>query len=111
MGQIIVQPEDADGDEDKHVILTVQPRVAAGSLGFTEIPAGMLDGSSFKGSAASEIEEEAGLKVEENELINMTELALEDTASSQKRRPKTSPIPFSEAISYMNRVKVGTHTH
>ncbi|KAH6625658.1 hypothetical protein C7974DRAFT_414156 [Boeremia exigua] len=74
---IIVQPEDAQGDDDKHVILTVQPRIAAGSLAFTEIPAGMLDGGSLKGAAANEIEEEAKLKVRESDLVNLSELALE----------------------------------
>ncbi|KAH9866731.1 hypothetical protein J1614_008424 [Plenodomus biglobosus] len=75
---IIVQPDDAKDDEEKYVILTVQPRIAAGSLAFTEIPAGMLDGNTFKGTAAREIEEEAGLKVKESDLINLTELALQD---------------------------------
>ncbi|KAF2852704.1 hypothetical protein T440DRAFT_497702 [Plenodomus tracheiphilus IPT5] len=75
---IILQPEDAKGDQEKYVILTIQPRIAAGSLAFTEIPAGMLDGNTFQGTAATEIEEEAGLKVKESDLINLTELALED---------------------------------
>lgn len=82
---IIVQPEDAKGEEEKFVILTIQPRIAAGSLAFAEIPAGMLDGNTFKGTAASEIEEEAGLKVKENDLINLTELALEDISISPWR--------------------------
>ncbi|KAF1847521.1 uncharacterized protein K460DRAFT_414257 [Cucurbitaria berberidis CBS 394.84] len=79
---IIVQPADARGEDEKYVILTVQPRIAAGALAFTEIPAGMLDGNSFKGTAASEIEEEAKLKVTESDLINMSELALEDVPVS-----------------------------
>lgn len=37
----------------------------------------MLDGNSFTGAAASEIEEEAKLKVQESDLINLSELALE----------------------------------
>lgn len=78
-----MQPEDATGDEEKHVIFTVQPRIAAGSLAFTEIPAGMLDGDTFKGSAASEIAEEAKLTVTESELINMSELALDDEDEQQ----------------------------
>jgi ADP-sugar diphosphatase len=80
---IIIQPADASDDDEKHVILTVQPRIAAGSLAFTEIPAGMLDGSSFKGTAASEIAE-AKLTVEKTELINMSELALENEQSSSR---------------------------
>lgn len=73
-----MQPEDAKDEEEKCVILTVQPRIAAGSLAFTEIPAGMLDGGSLKGAAANEIEEEAKLKVQENDLINLSKLALEN---------------------------------
>ena len=58
--------------------MTVQPRIPAGSLAFAELPAGMLDDESgtFAGGAAREIEEETGLKVSENELINLTELAV-----------------------------------
>jgi ADP-sugar diphosphatase len=78
--KIIVQPADASGEDEKHVILTVQPRTAVGSLAFTEIPAGMLDGASFKGTAANEIAEEAQLTVKESDLINMSELASEDAA-------------------------------
>jgi ADP-sugar diphosphatase len=61
-------------------VLTVQPRIAAGSLAFTEIPAGMLDGEtkSFAGKAAKEIKEEADLEVKEIELLDMTKLALSD---------------------------------
>jgi ADP-sugar diphosphatase len=42
----------------------------------------MLDGSSFKGTAANEIAEEAQLTVKESDLINMSELAREDGPSS-----------------------------
>lgn len=52
---LILQPDDVpSGDEkDKHVLITIQPRIAAGSLGFVEIPAGMLDDSgTFSGGAA-----------------------------------------------------------
>lgn len=64
-------------EADEYVILTVQPRLPAGTLTFVEIPAGMIDDSgTFSGAAASEIEEETGLKIREDELINLTELAL-----------------------------------
>lgn len=57
--------------------MTIQPRIPAGSLAFSEIPAGMLDDSgTFAGGAAKEIEEETGLKIPQNELIDMTSLAL-----------------------------------
>jgi 8-oxo-dGTP pyrophosphatase MutT (NUDIX family) len=62
--------------------LTIQPRIAAGSLAFTEIPAGMLDDGTFKGTAAKEIAEEAKLTVTEDDLINMSELALADEATA-----------------------------
>lgn len=66
-----------DPEANEYVILTVQPRIPAGTLTFTEIPAGMIDDSgTFSGAAASEIEEETGLKIQEEELINLTELAL-----------------------------------
>jgi ADP-sugar diphosphatase len=85
--QIIVQP--ADTNDEQHVILTVQPRIAASSLAFTEIPAGMLDASSFRGTAANEIAEEASLTVKQSELINMSELAL----SNEQERVETAIYP------------------
>ncbi|KAJ6002041.1 hypothetical protein N7522_007268 [Penicillium canescens] len=79
---LILQPSDipstSASDKDKKTILTVQPRIPAGSLSFPEIPAGMLDDSgTFAGSAAKEIQEETGLLVEQSELIDMTALALQ----------------------------------
>jgi ADP-sugar diphosphatase len=41
----------------------------------------MLDGNSFKGTAATEIAEEANLAVHEDELINMSELAASSSSS------------------------------
>ncbi|KAH6630550.1 hypothetical protein B0J18DRAFT_463398 [Chaetomium sp. MPI-SDFR-AT-0129] len=64
-------------DDERYVLLTVQPRVAAGSLAFVELPAGMVDdGGSFAGQAAKEIEEELGIVIKEGELVNLSELAL-----------------------------------
>lgn len=64
-------------DPDEFVILTVQPRLPAGTMTFVEIPAGMIDNNgTFSGAAAKEIKEETGLEVVESELIDMTELAL-----------------------------------
>ena len=57
--------------------MTLQPRIPAGSLSFAELPAGMLDDSgSFSGGAAKEIEEETGLKVQQDELLDLTALTL-----------------------------------
>lgn len=66
-----------DNKDEKYVLLTIQPRIPAGSLSFAEIPAGMLDDSgTFTGAAAKEIKEETGLEVPQNELIDMTSLAI-----------------------------------
>ncbi|KKZ68310.1 hypothetical protein EMCG_05985 [[Emmonsia] crescens] len=75
---LILQPSDIPqtSEADKHVILTIQPRIPAGSLAFPEIPAGMLgDSGTFAGRAAKEIEEETGLIIPQDELIDLTALA------------------------------------
>lgn len=92
---LILQPDDVQpGTEiDKHVLLTVQPRIASGSLALTELPAGMLDDGTFSGTAAKEISEETGLEVPESKLINLTELALAGTTttpSTQGSKPGNS---------------------
>lgn len=50
----------------------------------------MLDGGSLKGTAASEIEEEAKLKVRESDLTNLSELAVQDIPSTPWQ-PNTNP--------------------
>ncbi|OOQ85750.1 putative NUDIX family hydrolase [Penicillium brasilianum] len=84
---LILQPDDIPSSEEKgkRAILTIQPRIPAGSLAFAEIPAGMLDDSgTFAGGAAKEIEEETGLQVQQGELIDMTSLAAELTEISSE---------------------------
>lgn len=75
---LVLQPDDGHGhDKEEYVVMTVQPRIAAGSLGFVELPAGMLDDSgTFAGGAAKEIKEETGLEIPEEDLLDMTGLAL-----------------------------------
>ena len=75
---ILLQPDDLPQGckEEKHVILTVQPRIPAGTLRLVELPAGMVDDGTFSGSAAKEIEEELGLSIPESELTNISELAV-----------------------------------
>ncbi|KAF2819382.1 hypothetical protein CC86DRAFT_472187 [Ophiobolus disseminans] len=90
---IVVQPSDAVGENEKQVIFTVQPRIAAGSLAFIEIPAGMLDGNSFRGAAAAELKEEAGLEVKEDDLINMCELASDSSDESSSETIETAMYP------------------
>ncbi|KAG5927139.1 hypothetical protein E4U42_002550 [Claviceps africana] len=74
---VMLIPDDVpDGSNERYVVLTVQPRVPAGSLAFVELPAGMVDDSgSFKGAAAKEIEEELGLVINEEDLVCLSELA------------------------------------
>jgi len=83
---VVLQPEDlpTESQEEKQVLLTVQPRIAAGGLGFVELPAGMVDKGTFEGTAAREIREELGLDIPEDELINLTELAIPDIGDEEK---------------------------
>lgn len=100
---LVLQPDDVpEADEgEKHVLLTVQPRIAAGSLAFAEIPAGMLDDAgSFSGGAAKEIEEETGLVVKDEELIDLTALALqnEENAENLQKGVYTTPGGCDEFV-------------
>lgn len=92
---VLLQPDDLpeESQEEKHVLLTVQARVAAGGLQFVELPAGMVDNGTFKGAAAKEIEEELGLKISENELVNMSELALPERKEEQEESSPRGMFP------------------
>lgn len=69
---VILRPKDGNGDD--RVVLTVQPRVPAASMALVELPAGMVDDSgNFAGAAAKEIQEELGLKITADELLELTE--------------------------------------
>ncbi|EGC48946.1 NUDIX hydrolase [Histoplasma capsulatum var. duboisii H88] len=86
---LILQPSDTpqNSEADKYAILTIQPRIPAGSLAFPEIPAGMLDDSgTFAGGAAKEIQEETGLIIPENELIDLTALVNSLPKSGRKQK-------------------------
>ncbi|TEA19206.1 Nudix hydrolase 14 [Colletotrichum sidae] len=96
---VILVPDDvpADGGE-RYVVLTVQPRVAAGSLSFVELPAGMVDdGGSFAGAAAKELEEECGLRIHESELRCLSELAGAGRASEQADGERLPDAMFPSA--------------
>jgi ADP-sugar diphosphatase len=68
---------------EEYAILTVQPRIPAGSLDFIELPAGMIDDSgTFAGAAAKEIAEETGLEISSGELIDLTQLTAQLDPSS-----------------------------
>lgn len=93
---LILQPDDvpSNSEDEKHAILTLQPRIPAGSLSFAELPAGMLDDAgTFAGGAAKEIEEETGLQVPANELINMTQLASSNDTSEVKEHLQQGVYP------------------
>jgi ADP-sugar diphosphatase len=98
--------------DERYVVLTEQPRVPAGSLQFLEIPAGMLDGETgFSGKAAQEIEEETGITIPKDELINMTELALKESEvrdTSLKAAMYPSPGGSDEFIPVFLWEKVST---
>ncbi|KAI0883890.1 uncharacterized protein GGS22DRAFT_189860 [Annulohypoxylon maeteangense] len=81
---VILVPDDVskeDNDKDglwgeRYALLTVQPRIAAGSLAFVELPAGMVEeGGSFSGTAAREIREELGLEIPADQLRCLSDMA------------------------------------
>ena len=93
---LILQPDDVpkNTEDEKHVILALQPRIPAGSLSLAELPAGMLDDSgTFSGRAAKEIEEEIGLKIPAQDLINLTELALPKASSDGEEQLQQGVYP------------------
>ncbi|EFE38483.1 hypothetical protein TRV_06852 [Trichophyton verrucosum HKI 0517] len=97
---LILQPDDlpASSNDEKHVVLTVQPRIPAGSLTFTELPAGMIDEhGSFAGAAAKEIHEETGLTIKQDELVDMSSLTLlnkdKDTDQDETLQNAVYPSP------------------
>ncbi|GAM23497.1 hypothetical protein SAMD00019534_066720 [Acytostelium subglobosum LB1] len=72
----------------EYSLLTVQTRVPAATFAYSEIPAGMLDGSGhFAGVAAKEMKEETGIDVTEDRLIDMTKLAFGDSAEGMYPSP------------------------
>ena len=87
---VILQPDDLPlgSEAEKYVVLTVQPRIAAGGLQFVELPAGMVDAGSFKSAAAKEIEEELGLNISEDELVNLSELAIDEASAKEESLPR-----------------------
>jgi ADP-sugar diphosphatase len=87
---VLLQPDDlpAGSQDEKHVLLTVQSRIATGGLEFVELPAGMVDKGSFAGTAAKEIREEIGLEIPEDELINLSELAIPEGGVGGETSPR-----------------------
>lgn len=89
---MIVRPTDAP--LERYVIMTEQARIAAGSLSFMEIPAGMLDDErNIKSAALREIQEEVGFDLKADELIDMTKLAVRGHNVSEDIQSAMYPSP------------------
>ncbi|KAK6532656.1 hypothetical protein TWF281_006835 [Arthrobotrys megalospora] len=74
-----------------YAILTIQPRIPGATTSMAEIPAGMLDDhGSFAGAAAKELEEEVGITISEDKLINLSELAIQSSPLLDKDATKES---------------------
>lgn len=98
---VVLIPDDAPSDDEAYVLLTVQPRIATGSLGFVELPAGMMDGSSnFAGAAAQEIKEELGLTIAESELVCLTDRVAEIRESRRGGGGAASITDLRETLPY-----------
>ncbi|KAI1506029.1 hypothetical protein F5X99DRAFT_177850 [Biscogniauxia marginata] len=88
-------------EEERYVLLTVQPRVPAGSLSFVELPAGMVDeggsdssshgAATFAGAAAREIEEELGLTISTEQLTCLSSLAATPATAVEKEEDEGLP--------------------
>ncbi len=89
---VILAPDDAP--DERYVLLTVQPRIAAGSLAFVELPAGMVDDEGqFAGTAAREIREELGLEIPASELTCLSDLARSSDDSDEGLPSAVYPSP------------------
>ena len=89
---MILRPQDAP--LERYVIMVEQARIAAGSLQFMEIPAGMIDKEkNFKIAAVKEIQEEIGLVPKANELVNMTSLAVDGAPVQEGIQDAMYPSP------------------
>merc|ERR1719356_423863 len=66
--------------DKRYTVVVRQPRIPVGKDNLPEIPAGMLDGEgNFAGVAAKELKEETGISINQKDLIDMTQLAFNDT--------------------------------
>ena len=89
---MILRPKESKNE--RYVIMTEQPRIGACGMSVLEIPAGMMDESNnITIKAVQEIEEETGFKVQPEELIDMTKLALGQTEYRESVQPAMYPSP------------------
>lgn len=90
---VMLIPDDAASPDERYVVFTVQPRVPAASLGFVELPAGMVDDAgNFKGVAAQEMQEELGITIAEEDLKCLSDLAAEESESGAKGEDITAAM-------------------
>ncbi|KAI0968818.1 hypothetical protein F4678DRAFT_474220 [Xylaria arbuscula] len=87
-------------DEERYVILTIQPRIPAGSLAFAELPAGMVDDDAsasgegkFAGTAAREIYEELDIEIPASELVCLSDLAVGGTKEAPPEGEEEEGLP------------------
>lgn len=108
---LILEPEGPDGVVgERWVVLTVQPRIPAGSLEMIELPAGMLDDSgTFSGAAAKEIWEECGIEIPAEKLIDITALALKDLAGAERESLEEAIYPTPGGSDEF--LKIFAHVH
>lgn len=105
-----------DKRPERWAVLTVQPRIPAGSLEMVELPAGMIDDSgTFSGAAAKEIEEECGIKIPADKLIDLTSLALGGLSNADNECLEEAVYPspggsdeFMKIYAYVHKVKEET---
>ncbi|KAM7201955.1 Nudix hydrolase [Naviculisporaceae sp. PSN 640] len=91
------EPAKDKEEEERYVLLTVQPRIAAGSLEFVELPAGMVDeAGNFSGTAAREIQEELGLEIPASELVCLSDLAFGVSSTSSRQSSGTTSTTEKE---------------
>jgi ADP-sugar diphosphatase len=54
-------------------LLVEQARLPVGEVACLELPAGMLEGDCFKGTAVQEIQEECGITLQMSDLVDLTQ--------------------------------------
>lgn len=99
---VVLIPDDQPPDslDEAYALLTVQPRIATGSLGFVELPAGMMDDEdNFAGVAAREIQEELGLVIKQEELTSLTDKVAEIRRAREQHDRKTTSMDNDSAVS------------
>ncbi|KAH0604788.1 uncharacterized protein H6S33_006456 [Morchella sextelata] len=112
---LLVLETKSKGRNERWAVLTVQPRIPAGSLEMVELPAGMIDDSgTFAGAAAKEIQEECGIEIPEDKLIDLTSKALGTLAAAEDERLEEAVYPspggsdeFMKIYAYVHQVDEG----